>query len=95
MGGCSEEEVTRGLSRSRRELDADGEIRKLSAETEEMRVVYTDVRLDNFLNQRANRLYVPEPLRHRGLLWWRAQLVQYLLRPNGYIQGLLGRELQV
>jgi hypothetical protein len=76
------------------ELDAQGSLRMLSRETEALRVVYSDVRLDNFLNQHHNRVYVPEAVHHRGLLWWRSQLAQYLLRPNAYVQTLLQHELQ-
>lgn len=75
-------------------LDEDGELHKLSGETEGLRVVYTDVRLDNYLNRAGNRVYVPPPVAHRGLLWWRAQLAHYLLRPNSYVSALFQRELQ-
>lgn len=91
VGRCSEEDVMAGLSPA--DLDEHGELHKLSAETEALRVVYTDVRLDNFLNRAANRVYVPEEVAHRGLLWWRAQLARYLLRPNSYVSALLQREL--
>ena len=90
LGACSEEQVTRGLSQH--ELGAGGELVMLSAATEGLRVVYSDVRLDNFLNQRQNRVHVPRRVRHRGLLWWRAQLAQYLLRPNAYVRRLVQRE---
>lgn len=37
------------------------------------------------------RLWIPPAFRHKGLLWWRAQLTRFLLRPKGwvlrYIQG--------
>ena len=84
--------MTAGLSRD--ELDEHGELYKLSSQTEQLRVVYSDVRLDNYLNQAHNRIYVPAPVGHRGLLWWRAQLAAYLLRPNGYINALLQKEFK-
>jgi hypothetical protein len=85
-------QVMQGLSRA--ELDADGHLLKLSSATEKLRVIFSDVRLDNFLNEHQNRIYVPPPVRHRGLLWWRAHLARYLLRPNTYVQSLLRREFE-
>lgn len=84
--------MTAGLSRG--ELDEHGDLHKLSSQTEQLRVVYSDVRLDNYLNQAHNRIYVPAPVGHRGLLWWRAQLAEYLLQPNGYVKALLQREFK-
>jgi len=76
------------------QLDGEGQLLKLRRGTEDERVVYTDLRLDNYLNLKQHRLHVPEAVAHRGLLWWRGQLALYMLRPNAYVTHLLQIEFQ-
>lgn len=35
------------------------------------------------------RQWIPEQFRHRGLLWWRAQLTRYLVRPKAWVLGYI------
>lgn len=35
------------------------------------------------------RHWIPELFRHKGLLWWRAQLTRYLMRPKGWVLGYI------
>ena len=92
LSRCSEEQVTLGLRPW--QLDGEGQLLKLRRGTEDERVVYTDLRLDNYLNLKQHRLHVPEAVAHRGLLWWRGQLALYMLRPNAYVTHLLQIEFQ-
>jgi len=37
------------------------------------------------------RQWIPELFRHKGLLWWRAQLTRYLMRPKGWVLGYINQ----
>lgn len=54
---------------------------RLAAATEGERVVVTDCRLDNYLNSAKHRYHVPPEFERMGLMWWRAQLAAFVLRP--------------
>lgn len=88
VGSCSQQAV----ENSEGPREGSGE-RRAGIQSGE-RVVYADWEQQReLLLHPRNRLFVPRSLRHRGLLWFRAQLVSHLFRFNAAVERAVASRL--